>query len=144
MIILLLRWLVIWISYVIIFLLLFSVSILETRNSMIFFSPPQDHVVPLKEAWVSGARTWTNATRQAFANDLTRPQLIAVTDSYVLSFFSFLTFSSLPSPPFLLILLFFLLTLPFFPCFTYTFTYWANFFPFHSFQTEPSKGYVYT
>ncbi|PPQ89183.1 hypothetical protein CVT25_001151 [Psilocybe cyanescens] len=40
-----------------------------------------DHVVPLKEAWVSGARTWTNAQREAFANDLTRPQLIAVTDS---------------------------------------------------------------
>ncbi|KAF9554242.1 hypothetical protein CPC08DRAFT_195992 [Agrocybe pediades] len=40
-----------------------------------------DHVVPLKEAWASGARTWTNATREAFANDLTRPQLIAVTDS---------------------------------------------------------------
>ncbi|KAF5331818.1 hypothetical protein D9611_008900 [Ephemerocybe angulata] len=32
-------------------------------------------------AWVSGARTWTNAQRQAFANDLTRPQLIAVTDN---------------------------------------------------------------
>lgn len=40
-----------------------------------------DHLVPLKEAWVSGARTWTNAQRQAFANDLTRPQLIAVTDN---------------------------------------------------------------
>ncbi|KAG8953177.1 hypothetical protein FRC03_011909 [Tulasnella sp. 419] len=39
-----------------------------------------DHVVPLKEAWVSGARYWTTAQRQAFANDLTRPQLIAVTD----------------------------------------------------------------
>ncbi|TFK72073.1 hypothetical protein BDN72DRAFT_876680 [Pluteus cervinus] len=40
-----------------------------------------DHVVPLKEAWVSGARSWTTAQRQAFANDVTRPQLIAVTDS---------------------------------------------------------------
>ncbi|KAJ8093117.1 hypothetical protein PM082_020602 [Marasmius tenuissimus] len=40
-----------------------------------------DHVVPLKEAWVSGARLWTDAQRQAFANDLTRPQLVAVTDS---------------------------------------------------------------
>ncbi|KAL0948032.1 hypothetical protein HGRIS_010657 [Hohenbuehelia grisea] len=40
-----------------------------------------DHVVPLKEAWVSGARTWTNAQREAFANDLTRPQLVAVTDN---------------------------------------------------------------
>jgi hypothetical protein len=28
-----------------------------------------DHVVPLKEAWVSGAKDWTNAQRQAFANE---------------------------------------------------------------------------
>jgi hypothetical protein len=28
-----------------------------------------DHVVPLKEAWVSGAATWTPARRKAFAND---------------------------------------------------------------------------
>ncbi|GLW54845.1 HNH endonuclease family protein [Kitasatospora phosalacinea] len=40
-----------------------------------------DHVVPLAEAWDSGASAWTTAQRQAFANDLTRPQLIAVTDS---------------------------------------------------------------
>ncbi|PPR04758.1 hypothetical protein CVT24_007113 [Panaeolus cyanescens] len=40
-----------------------------------------DHLVPLKEAWLSGARDWTNATREAFANDLTRPQLVAVTDN---------------------------------------------------------------
>ncbi|KIK00619.1 hypothetical protein K443DRAFT_679089 [Laccaria amethystina LaAM-08-1] len=40
-----------------------------------------DHVVPLKEAWVSGARDWTAAQREAFANDLTRPQLVAVTHS---------------------------------------------------------------
>ncbi|MGW3953347.1 HNH endonuclease family protein [Streptomyces sp. NPDC004752] len=40
-----------------------------------------DHVVPLAEAWDSGAGKWTTAQRQAFANDLTRPQLIAVTDS---------------------------------------------------------------
>ncbi|CAA7270828.1 unnamed protein product [Cyclocybe aegerita] len=30
-----------------------------------------DHVVPLKEAWVLGARNWTPAQREAFANDLT-------------------------------------------------------------------------
>ncbi|KAJ7143610.1 hypothetical protein C8R43DRAFT_1130679 [Mycena crocata] len=41
----------------------------------------KDHVVPLKEAWVSGARDWTNAQRESFANDLTRPQLVAVTDN---------------------------------------------------------------
>ncbi|MFD7729096.1 HNH endonuclease family protein [Kitasatospora phosalacinea] len=40
-----------------------------------------DHMVPLAEAWDSGASAWTTAQRQAFANDLTRPQLIAVTDS---------------------------------------------------------------
>lgn len=40
-----------------------------------------DHVVPLAEAWRSDAIAWTNSTRQAFANDLTRPQLIAVTDN---------------------------------------------------------------
>ncbi len=40
-----------------------------------------DHVVPLAEAWDSGASGWTSAKRQNFANDLTRPQLIAVTDN---------------------------------------------------------------
>ncbi|MFF9864102.1 HNH endonuclease family protein [Streptomyces sp. NPDC013953] len=39
-----------------------------------------DHVVALAEAWRSGASSWTTSQRQAFANDLTRPQLIAVTD----------------------------------------------------------------
>ncbi|MFY1623850.1 HNH endonuclease family protein [Micromonospora sp. WMMD723] len=40
-----------------------------------------DHVVPLAEAWRSGASGWTTSQRQSFANDLTRPQLIAVTDN---------------------------------------------------------------
>ncbi|MFF1709355.1 HNH endonuclease family protein [Streptomyces sp. NPDC058268] len=40
-----------------------------------------DHVVPLSEAWKSGASGWTTAQREGFANDLTRPQLIAVTDN---------------------------------------------------------------
>jgi hypothetical protein len=40
-----------------------------------------DHVVPLADAWRSGANTWTTGRRQAFANDLTHPQLIAVTDN---------------------------------------------------------------
>ena len=40
-----------------------------------------DHMVPLSEAWKSGASSWTTAKRQSFANDLTRPQLIAVTDN---------------------------------------------------------------
>ncbi|MFF3287261.1 HNH endonuclease family protein [Streptomyces sp. NPDC003023] len=40
-----------------------------------------DHIVPLAEAWRSGASSWTTSKRQQFANDLTRPQLIAVTDN---------------------------------------------------------------
>src|SRR5687768_3013870 len=40
-----------------------------------------DHVVPLAEAWRSGAASWTTSRRQSFANDLTNPQLIAVTDN---------------------------------------------------------------
>ena len=40
-----------------------------------------DHIVPLAEAWRSGASSWTTSRRQSFANDLSRPQLIAVTDN---------------------------------------------------------------
>jgi len=40
-----------------------------------------DHLVPLAEAWDSGAGGWSTSRRQSFANDLTRPQLIAVTDN---------------------------------------------------------------
>ena len=41
-----------------------------------------DHMVPLKEAWESGAWRWTPATRTAFANDLGyASSLIAVTAS---------------------------------------------------------------
>ncbi|MFF8772385.1 HNH endonuclease family protein [Kitasatospora sp. NPDC015120] len=40
-----------------------------------------DHLVPLAEAWRSGAWAWTTAQRQALANDLTRPQLVAVSAS---------------------------------------------------------------
>ncbi|HEY0498499.1 MAG TPA: HNH endonuclease family protein [Kutzneria sp.] len=40
-----------------------------------------DHVVPLAEAWRSGASAWTDSKRQQYANDLTDPQLIAVTDN---------------------------------------------------------------
>lgn len=40
-----------------------------------------DHVVPLAEAWGSGASGWTSTERKNFANDLVRPQLIAVSAS---------------------------------------------------------------
>jgi hypothetical protein len=59
-----------------------------------------DHLVPLSNAWKvsldhlagwtarvinkywqSGASSWTKAERQAFANDLENPQLLAVTDN---------------------------------------------------------------
>jgi hypothetical protein len=39
-----------------------------------------DHLVPLAEAWASGASGWTTDEREVFANELTQPQLIAVTD----------------------------------------------------------------
>lgn len=41
-----------------------------------------DHVVPLAEAWDSGARTWTTARRTLYANDLGDSRsLMAVTDN---------------------------------------------------------------
>ncbi len=41
-----------------------------------------DHMVPLAEAWDSGARTWTTSVRQSFANDLGDYRtLVGVTDN---------------------------------------------------------------
>lgn len=40
-----------------------------------------DHVVPLAEAWRSGASSWTTSRRQSFGNDVDDPQLIAVSAS---------------------------------------------------------------
>ena len=41
-----------------------------------------DHLIPLKEAWDSGAHSWSASQRRAFANDLANPEaLIAVTAS---------------------------------------------------------------
>lgn len=41
-----------------------------------------DHLIPLKEAWDSGAHSWSASQRRAFANDLGNPEaLIAVTAS---------------------------------------------------------------
>ena len=35
-----------------------------------------DHMVPLANAWRTGASDWTDEKREQFANDLTRPQLL--------------------------------------------------------------------
>ncbi|WCN81320.1 HNH endonuclease family protein [Micromonospora sp. LH3U1] len=40
-----------------------------------------DHMVPLANAWRSGADEWDDAKRGDFANDTTRPQLLAVSAS---------------------------------------------------------------
>ncbi|GIG60076.1 hypothetical protein Lfu02_44480 [Longispora fulva] len=40
-----------------------------------------DHMVPLANAWRSGADTWDTPRRKEFANDLTRSQLIGVSAS---------------------------------------------------------------
>lgn len=41
-----------------------------------------DHMVPLKESWISGAASWSATKREAFANDLAyAPSLVAVTAS---------------------------------------------------------------
>ena len=40
-----------------------------------------DHVVPLAEAWRSGAADWDDDRREAFANDLDGPGLLTVTDN---------------------------------------------------------------
>lgn len=41
-----------------------------------------DHLVPLKEAWDSGAREWDDDTRELYANDLGDPRsLVGVTDN---------------------------------------------------------------
>ncbi|WP_165984707.1 HNH endonuclease family protein [Streptomyces sp. YIM 98790] len=40
-----------------------------------------DHMVPLAAAWRSGADEWDRERREAFANDLENPQLIAVSAS---------------------------------------------------------------
>lgn len=40
-----------------------------------------DHLVPLAEAWRSGADTWTADQRKAFGNDLKDPQLLIASES---------------------------------------------------------------
>jgi hypothetical protein len=49
------------------------------------FTDPQDldidHMVPLANAWRTGASGWSDAERERFANDLDVPELLAVTAS---------------------------------------------------------------
>jgi len=40
-----------------------------------------DHVVPLAEAWRSGADRWSSKKRRAFGNDLTDPQLLIASEA---------------------------------------------------------------
>ena len=50
-------------------------------DGMVLNSPTKveiDHLVPLADAWRSGASRWTTAKREDFANDLDHPQLVAV------------------------------------------------------------------
>ncbi|MBT8226763.1 MAG: HNH endonuclease [Dactylosporangium sp.] len=54
---------------------------LSPYDGKTFTNPRQldiDHMVPLANAWRSGADSWDDEKRSAFANDLTRPQLLAV------------------------------------------------------------------
>jgi Protein of unknown function (DUF1524) len=56
-------------------------SWLSPYDGITYTDPQQldiDHLVPLADAWRTGANTWTEDQRQQFANDLTRPQLLAV------------------------------------------------------------------
>ncbi|MFE9653992.1 HNH endonuclease family protein [Micromonospora sp. NPDC006431] len=54
----------------------------ESRYDGLVLTDPADvdidHVVPLANAWRSGADEWDDSKRGDFANDLTRPQLVAV------------------------------------------------------------------
>jgi len=50
-------------------------------DGLVLTSPTKvdiDHLVPLANAWRSGAASWTTAKREDFANDLDHPQLWAV------------------------------------------------------------------
>ncbi|GAA3077652.1 HNH endonuclease family protein [Streptosporangium carneum] len=53
-------------------------SVYDGRSYTRSSSVDIDHMVPLANAWRSGADTWSTQRRRAFANDLSRPQLIAV------------------------------------------------------------------
>ncbi|BDZ38780.1 hypothetical protein GCM10025863_13940 [Microbacterium suwonense] len=53
-------------------------------DGLIAYSPADieiDHVIPLAEAWRSGASEWTDARRKAFANDLDVPYALTAASS---------------------------------------------------------------
>jgi hypothetical protein len=54
---------------------------ISSYDGRILDSPTEvdiDHLVPLANAWRSGASAWSGERREDFANDLDRPQLVAV------------------------------------------------------------------
>ncbi|GCB48601.1 hypothetical protein SNL152K_5927 [Streptomyces sp. NL15-2K] len=61
------------------------VSVYENKTFTAAADLDIDHTVPLANAWRSGADTWTQVEREAFANDLTHPQLLAVSAATIRS-----------------------------------------------------------
>lgn len=57
------------------------VSVYDGRSAADPADVDIDHMVPLANAWRSGADEWDDQKRGDFANDTTRPQLIAVSAS---------------------------------------------------------------
>ncbi len=56
-------------------------SAYDDTNVTVVASATIDHVVPLADAWRTGADQWTAAQRKAFGNDLTDAQLIIASSS---------------------------------------------------------------
>ncbi len=56
-------------------------SAYDDQNVTVVAQATIDHVVPLADAWRSGADQWTAAQRKAFGNDLTDSQLIIASSS---------------------------------------------------------------
>jgi hypothetical protein len=56
-------------------------SAYDNTNVTVVAQATIDHMVPLADAWRSGADKWTAAQRKAFGNDLTDPQLLIASES---------------------------------------------------------------
>jgi hypothetical protein len=56
-------------------------SAYDDTNVTVLSQATIDHVVPLADAWRTGADTWTAARRKAFGNDLADSQLIIASSS---------------------------------------------------------------